>query len=68
MGKGDPKKNKSKKRSKDIKSSNMNDKIQQMISKPIVNEESKTLLDSKITEQSNLLRTERLDVSFGELL
>lgn len=68
MGKGDPKNNKSKKRSKNIKSSNMNDKIQPMISKPIVNEECKKLLDSKITEQSNLLRTERLDVSFGELL
>lgn len=62
MGKGDPKNNKSKKkskkRSKNIKSSNMNDKIQPMISKPIVNEECKKLLDSKITEQSNLLRTE----------
>lgn len=34
----------------------------------IISEERKSLLDSKITEQSNLLRTDRLDVSFGELL
>lgn len=34
----------------------------------IISDERKSLLDSKITEQSNLLRTDRLDVSFGELL
>lgn len=68
MGKGDPKNNKGNNKSKHIKSSNMNCKIQPMISKPTVNEERKKLLDSKIAEQSNLLRTERLDVSFGELL
>lgn len=33
-----------------------------------ITEEQKEQLDLKITEQSNLLRTDRLDVSFGELL
>ena len=31
-------------------------------------EERIAKLDKEITEQSNLLRTERLDLSFGELI
>lgn len=69
MGKGDPKNNKFKnKKCKFNKFYDMSDTIQPKLDKQVITEERKNILDSKITEQSNLLRTERLDVSFGELL
>lgn len=42
--------------------------VQLMVKSSSITEEQKEQLDLKITEQSNLLRTDRLDVSFGELL
>lgn len=68
MGKGDPKNKKYKNKKKYIKSYKISVEMQSKIKKPTIADERKIQLDSKITEQSNLLRTERLDVSFGELL